>query len=109
MTSRSLEPPKGLLSLIGVMQQNMLKMCPIMDDVELNLCVAYTADAHACVSKLREWKCKGSNIILLDLRSAYLQVRIKERPLIIPNCYLSRQKVLTDQIWAEGCTPSPPQ
>ena len=49
----------------------------MLDFRELNGYVdAYTAHADVCVQKLREWRKKGSNVSVLDLRRAYLQVRV---------------------------------
>ena len=50
-----------------------------MDYRELNAHVdAFTADADVCASKLQKWCQLGSNVSLLDLRKAYLQVRVSE-------------------------------
>ena len=37
---------------------------------------AYTARADVCSQKLRDWHRKGSNVLVLDLRKAYLQVHV---------------------------------
>ena len=64
---------------MAVVQQNKSKVRTVMDYRELNLQVnAYTAEADVCASKLREWRRRGSNVALLDLRSAYLQVHVGE-------------------------------
>ena len=50
-----------------------------MDYRELNQYVdTFTADADVCASKLRRWYQHGSNVCLLDLRRADLQVRFSE-------------------------------
>ena len=50
-----------------------------MDYHELNAHVdAFRANADVCANKLREWRQLGSNVCLLDLRKAYLQVRVSE-------------------------------
>lgn len=50
-----------------------------MDFRELNQYVdTFTADADVCASKPREWRQHGSNVSLLDLRKAYLQVLVGE-------------------------------
>ena len=70
-----LNPPKGLIPLMAVFQQNKSKVRPVLDFHELNEHVnAYTAHADVCVQKIREWWKKGSNVLVLDLRRAYLQV-----------------------------------
>ena len=69
--------PKGLIPLMAVVQHNKSKVRPVLDYRELNKHIeAYTADADVCASKLREWRQKGSNVSVLDLRKAYLQVRV---------------------------------
>ena len=58
-----------------VIQQNKNKVCPVMDYRELNHHVdAFTTNADACAAKLREWRQKGANVSLLDLRRACLQI-----------------------------------
>ena len=70
-----LGPPKALIPLMAVVQQNKSKVRPVLDFRELNGYVdAYTAHADVCV--LRERRKKGSNVSVLDLRRAYLQVRV---------------------------------
>ena len=76
---KKLGPPKGLIPLMAVAQHNKAKVRPVMDYCELYAHVdAFTADADVCASKLREWRQLGSNVSLLDLRKAYLQVRVSE-------------------------------
>ena len=70
-----LGPPKALIPLMAVVQQNKSKVRPVLDFRELNG-YAYTAHADVCVQKLREWRKKGSNVSVLDLQRAYLQVRV---------------------------------
>ena len=72
-------PPRGLIPLMAILQQSKLKVWSVMDYCELNQYIeVYMADAIACTSKLREWRQKGSNVSLLDLRKAYLQVWVDE-------------------------------
>ena len=55
------------------------KFRPIMDYRELNQPVdTFTANADVCAAKLQEWCQKGSNVALLDLKRAYLQISIHE-------------------------------
>ena len=50
-----------------------------MDYRKLNQYVdTFTADADVCASKLRGWHQHGPNVSLLDLRRAYLPVRVSE-------------------------------
>ena len=67
--------PKGLISLMAVVQQSKSKARPVMDYRELNQYDnTFTADADICACKLRERHQHGPNVSLLDLRT-YLQVQ----------------------------------
>ena len=60
-----------------MLQANKQKVRPVMDYRKLNKYVdAHTANADVCAQKLREWRQKGSNVAMLDLRQAYLQVHV---------------------------------
>ena len=62
---------------MAVIQQNKAKVRPVMDFRELNTHVdAFTANADVCTDKLREWRRQGTNVTVIDLRRAYLQVRV---------------------------------
>ena len=51
-----LGPPKGLIFLMAVLQENKLKVQPVMDYHELNEHVdVYTGSANVCMQKLKEW------------------------------------------------------
>ena len=64
---------------MAVIQQNKQKVRPVLDYRELNDHVdPFTACADICTEKLREWRQAGSNVSMLDLRKAYLQVRIHQ-------------------------------
>ena len=74
-----LGPPKGLIPLMAVIQKNKQKVRPVLDYWELNDHVdPFTACADICTEKLREWRQAGSNVSMLDLRKAYLQVRVHQ-------------------------------
>ena len=71
--------PRGLISLMAIIQQNKWKVRPVTNYRELNQYIeAYTADDDVCASKTWEWRHKGSDLSLLDLRKAYLQMRVDE-------------------------------
>ena len=73
-----LSPPKSLLPLIAVFRQNKSKVCQVLDFCELNEYVeAYPAHANVCAQNLGEWRKKGSNVSVLDLRMTYSQVQFK--------------------------------
>ena len=71
-------PPRGLLPLMAVQQPN--KVRPVLDYRELNGYVtAHTADADVCADQLRKWRRHGSRVAVVDLRKAYLQLRLERR------------------------------
>ena len=58
-----LGPPKGLIPLMAIVQENKQKVRLAMDYRVLNKHVeAYTAVADVCAHKLREWRGQGSDI-----------------------------------------------
>ncbi|XP_045101302.1 uncharacterized protein LOC123498201 [Portunus trituberculatus] len=70
----------GLLPLMAVRQNNGGKVRPVLDYRELNDCVtAFTADSDVCSDQLRKWRRHGENVSVLDLRKAYLQVRVDQQ------------------------------
>ena len=74
-----LGPPKVLIPLMAVIQQNKQKVKLVLDYRELNDHVdLFTAHADICTEKLREWQRAGSNVSMLDLCKAYLQVRVHQ-------------------------------
>ena len=74
-----LGPPKGLIPLMAVIQQNKQKVRPVLDYRVLNDHVdLFTARADICTEKLREWRRAGSNVSVLDLHKAYLQVHVHQ-------------------------------
>ncbi|XP_043223552.1 uncharacterized protein LOC122382380 [Amphibalanus amphitrite] len=71
-------PPRGLLPLMAVEQPS--KVRPVLDYRELNGHVtAHTADADVCADQLRKWRRHGSRVAVVDLRKAYLQLRLERR------------------------------
>lgn len=72
-------PVKGLIPLMAVIQRSKGKVRPVMDFRELNHYIeTFTAEADVCSDKLREWRKQGTNVSILDLKKAYLQIRIHE-------------------------------
>ncbi|CAM1316345.1 Uncharacterised protein r2_g2574 [Pycnogonum litorale] len=68
---------KGLIPLMSVVQRDKGKVRPVMDFRELNSYVdAYTGNADVCADKLREWRRQGTNVSVIDLRKAYLQIHV---------------------------------
>ena len=74
---KKLGPSKGLIELMTIVQQNKYKVRPVMDFRELKSRVdAFTANADVCADKKREWRRVGTNVAIVDLRRAYLQIRV---------------------------------
>ena len=55
----------------------------------------FIIEANVCASKLREWLKKGGNVLLLDLKKLYFQIRIEES-LAISNNNEPREDILPD-------------
>ncbi|KAF0297012.1 hypothetical protein FJT64_005559 [Amphibalanus amphitrite] len=73
-------PARGLIPLMAVEQPNKDKVRPVLDYRELNRHVtAHTADAEVCAEQLRRWRRHGSRLAVLDLRKAYMQLRLDRR------------------------------
>ena len=69
----------GMLPLMAVEQQTKVKVRPVLDFRELNESVeCHTGDnvADVCGDVLREWRRMEGEIVLVDLKSAYLQARV---------------------------------
>lgn len=75
------EVEDGVLSLMAVEQPTKNKVRPVLDYRELNMQVeCHTGDdvTDVCTEKLREWRQMNGELVLVDLRSAYLQIRVAE-------------------------------
>ena len=76
---KKLGPAEGLIPLMAIFQQNKDKVRPVMAFRELNSHVdAFTANSDVCADKIREWRRLGTNVAIVDLRRAYLQIRAHE-------------------------------
>ena len=70
---------RGLVPLMAVVQRNKGKVRPVMDFREINGFVSsHTASSSVCGEKLRNWRKLGSDLSVIDLKHAYLQVHIDE-------------------------------
>ena len=70
-------PSTGILPLMAVVQENKQKTRPVLDYRELNTFVSsHTAESDVCAEKLRQWRKMGESVTMIDLRKAYLQIRI---------------------------------
>lgn len=68
---------KGSLPLMAVFQEHKDKVRPVMDFRKLNAFVSsHTGDSVVCNESLRKWRQMGSNLSLLDLSNAYLQIHV---------------------------------
>ena len=77
---QELGPPKGLIPMMAVVQQNKQKVRPVLDFREMNGHVdTHTAEVDVCIEKLREWRKMGQDVALLDLKKAYLQIRVEKK------------------------------
>lgn len=73
-------PARALIPLMAVQQPNQDKVRPVLDYRELNGYVtAHTADADVCAEQLRRWRRHGARVAVVDLRKAYLQLRLDRR------------------------------
>ena len=74
---KKLAPAKGFITLMAIVQQSKDKVRPVMDFRELNSHVdAFTENADVCAGKIREWRRLGTNVTIVDLPRAYLQIRV---------------------------------
>uniref|UniRef100_A0A5S6QMI1 Reverse transcriptase domain-containing protein n=1 Tax=Trichuris muris TaxID=70415 RepID=A0A5S6QMI1_TRIMR len=72
-------PPKALIPLMAVTQRRKNKVRPVLDFREVNTHIdAFTANCDVCSHKLRNWRRQGTNVSILDLKKAYLQVHVDE-------------------------------
>ncbi|XP_043208555.1 uncharacterized protein LOC122374081 [Amphibalanus amphitrite] len=70
-------PAQGLLPLMAVTQAAKNKVRPVLDYRELNQHLTpHTADADVCVEELRRWRRHGRRVAVLDLKKAFLQLRV---------------------------------
>lgn len=67
----------AVLPLMAVSQPQKCKVRPVLDYRLLNEHVSsHTADSLVCADTLRQWRRRGSKLAVLDLRRAYLQIRV---------------------------------
>ena len=67
-------------SLLAVQQKNKAKVRPVMDFRELNgFVTAHIADSDVCADVLRKWRRHGTNVAVVDLRKAYLQLNVHQQ------------------------------
>ncbi|KAF0313347.1 Gag-Pro-Pol polyprotein [Amphibalanus amphitrite] len=70
-------PAQGLIPLMVVTQAAKDKVRPVLDYRELNQHLTrHTADADVCVEELRRWRRHGRRVAVLDLKKAFLQLRV---------------------------------
>lgn len=74
-------PVKGIIPLLAVVQPTKDKVRPVMDYRELNHFVqSHTGDEEIaiCAEKVRRWRKLHGELRVVDLKSAYLQVRVSK-------------------------------
>ena len=68
---------KAILPLVTVVQAAKGKVRPVLDYRALNEFVSsHTAESLVCAEKLRRWRKMGSSLEIIDLRRAYLQIKV---------------------------------
>jgi hypothetical protein len=71
---------KAVLPLMAVVQQNKNKVRPVLDYREVNQHVSsHTGESVVCGEKIRSWRQMGTNVKILDLRKAYLQIHVSPK------------------------------
>ena len=70
---------KSGLPLMAVIQEYKDKVRPVLDYKKLNEYVSsHTAESAVCQESMRKWRKMGSNVKILDLRNAYLQLHVSK-------------------------------
>lgn len=70
-------PFDGVVPLMAVVQRNKKKVRPVLDYREVNSFLScHTAESAACNESLRTWRRLGTNVSIIDLRNAYLQLHV---------------------------------
>ncbi|KFD51334.1 hypothetical protein M514_07739 [Trichuris suis] len=66
---------------MAVVQRSVEEIRPVLDFRELNTYIdAFTAKSNVCAEKVREWHQRYAHVAILDLKKAYLQVRLEKSP-----------------------------
>ena len=73
------DPSKGLNPLMAVLQSWIFDSSTVM--------LMFSQPKHVCAAKLREWRQKGSNVSLFDLKRAYLPDHEDWRTEILPDMF----------------------
>ena len=69
--------PKVFLPLMTIKQAAKGKVRPVLDYRAVNGFVSsYTAGSLVCAEKLRKWRRMGKSVELIDLKRAYLQIKL---------------------------------
>lgn len=71
-------PDDGIVPLLAVEQVVKNKVRPVLDYRELNVAVqSHTANSDVCPDTLRRWRLMGDHLAIVDLKNAYLQLRVR--------------------------------
>ena len=75
----TLDEVQGVLPLMGVWQETKNKVRPVLNYKVINENVSsHTGLSRECGRTLREWRKLGDNVVVVDLRKAYLQIGVDE-------------------------------
>ncbi len=67
----------SIIPLMAVYQEAKKKTRPVLDFRELNKYISsHSGDAVVCDETLRRWRQKGENLEMVDLKDAYLQLKV---------------------------------
>jgi len=70
---------KAVLPLMVVLQAAKGKVRPVLDYRAVNeFVLSYTADSLVCAEKLRKWRRMGKALAVINLRRAYLQMKVDQ-------------------------------
>ena len=68
---------ESVVPMMAVVQHVKGKTRPVLDYRALNKHVSnHSGSSNTCDDKLRKWRRLGNNVVLLDLRKAYLQIHV---------------------------------
>ena len=71
------QPADSVIPIMAILQESKGKVRPVLDFQRLNEFVScHTGGSDACDDAIRRWRKMGSNVALLDLKKAYLQLHV---------------------------------
>lgn len=92
-TEKDLGLTQAVIPLMAVVQTKKNKVQPVINYREFDVFVdAIIANADLCAQTLQEWWFECSNVAILYLKKAYLQVHIHKSPSLFQTMMLKRQR-----------------